>query len=128
MDKTHPPYYEPVVVERRIIADPLDFVRECRFSMGSALKYLWRAGKKPGEEERDDLQKALFFIDDCLQRAEVIPDFVARGKSEELGILAAENSWWRELLCREEPSQSRLIETQERLIERIAELNKGDKK
>ncbi len=32
------------------------------FSIGNALKYLTRAGRKPGESSRDDLYKALWYI------------------------------------------------------------------
>lgn len=38
------------------------------FDLGSALKYIRRAGRKPGESERDDLEKALFYIQDHLDR------------------------------------------------------------
>ena len=80
MDKIHPDYYAPVAAGA--VADPLDFIRACRFSIGSALKYLWRAGKKPGESEIDDLGKADFYLKDALDHGEVIPDFVARGRDD----------------------------------------------
>lgn len=41
-----------------------DFIYEKKlnFNMGSALKYLWRAGYKDGESEEKDLKKAEHYI------------------------------------------------------------------
>ncbi len=36
---------------------------ELGFSLGNAVKYILRAGKKDGEPERDDLQKALWYLE-----------------------------------------------------------------
>lgn len=56
-----------------------DFIDECGFSFafGSAIKYLWRAGKKNGESKEKDMQKCEHFL-----------KFVARreGKSIESAI------------------------------------------
>lgn len=101
MDKIHPDYYAPIVLETRIVADPLDFIRQCRFSLGSALKYLWRAGKKPGESEADDLRKASFYLKDCRNHEEIIPGFVARGRRKELEVLCEANAFWKLLLLDE---------------------------
>lgn len=43
------------------------------FSLGSALKYLCRAGKKPGAEELEDLKKARWYVDWEIRRIEPLP-------------------------------------------------------
>jgi hypothetical protein len=57
----HPPHYggandpfEPIKV---ILAWGLDFC------VGNAVKYIARAGKKPGESKVDDLKKARWYLD-----------------------------------------------------------------
>ena len=40
------------------------------FSCGSAVKYLARAGLKPGESKLTDLRKALWFVRRAVQREE----------------------------------------------------------
>ena len=122
MDKIHPKYYAPIVVEKRIVADPLDIIRECRFSLGSALKYLWRAGKKPGECEADDLRKASFYLKDCRDHDEIIPDIVARGRRKELEILCEANGFWKLLLLDECPSALRFSTALLAIESRLKEL------
>lgn len=41
---------------------------ELNFSCGSALKYILRAGKKPGESTLEDLNKALWYVQRELNR------------------------------------------------------------
>ena len=125
MDKIHPNYYAPIVVEKRIVADPLDIIRECRFSLGSALKYLWRAGKKPGECEADDLRKAAFYLKDALDHDEFIPDFVARSKRDKFEILCEKNYFWEILLLKEYSSQARFILALGELRKRLEQIKKG---
>ncbi len=36
---------------------------ELGFALGTAVKYIARAGKKPGESELEDLQKARWYLD-----------------------------------------------------------------
>jgi len=36
--------------------------------ISNAIKYLWRAGLKPGEEEKDDLNKVLWYVADYMQQ------------------------------------------------------------
>lgn len=43
-------------------------VRHMNFNLGSAMKYLWRAGFKPGESAVTDLQKARWYIEDEINR------------------------------------------------------------
>lgn len=40
------------------------------FSVGNAVKYLWRSGQKAGETALDDLKKARWYIDREIQRLE----------------------------------------------------------
>lgn len=53
--------------------EPIDICRNFGFSIGNALKYLMRKGKADGdktEEEKriEDLQKAIFYINDEIER------------------------------------------------------------
>ena len=41
----------------------ISVVEHMSFNVGSAIKYLWRAGLKPGVDARTDLEKARWFID-----------------------------------------------------------------
>lgn len=38
------------------------YIKNLTFAAGSALKYLWRAGKKDGESKEKDLKKAEHYI------------------------------------------------------------------
>jgi len=40
----------------------IDVIEHLSFNSGTAIKYLWRAGLKPGEETLDDLKKALWYV------------------------------------------------------------------
>lgn len=63
----HPPHYtsHPSGVEC------IEVVRHYSFPIGSAIKYLWRAGLKGGEDARiEDLRKAVFYIEDEITRLE----------------------------------------------------------
>jgi hypothetical protein len=40
----------------------IDVIEHMTFNSGTALKYLWRAGLKPGEETVEDLKKALWYV------------------------------------------------------------------
>ena len=53
--------------------EPLDICRHFDFAIGSALKYLMRKGKSEkslteGEQRIQDLKKAIFYIEDELNR------------------------------------------------------------
>lgn len=60
----HPDHYNahPSGVEAIII------VQEFPFSIGSALKYIWRAGLKPGVERSEDLSKTLRYLEFEIER------------------------------------------------------------
>jgi hypothetical protein len=55
----HPPHYNqhPAGIEC------IDVVEEMGFNIGNAIKYLWRAGLKPGTDNTEDLKKAAWYID-----------------------------------------------------------------
>lgn len=40
----------------------IDVVEEMGFNVGNAIKYLWRAGLKPGVDATEDLQKAGWYV------------------------------------------------------------------
>ncbi len=40
----------------------IDIIEHMTFNTGTAAKYLWRAGLKPGEETLEDLRKALWYV------------------------------------------------------------------
>lgn len=58
-DEINPKHYKdhPSGVECITIAEHMDFC------VGNAIKYLWRAGRKPTAEELIDLKKARWYID-----------------------------------------------------------------
>jgi hypothetical protein len=59
----HPPHYtsDPSGVEC------ITITRHRNFNIGNAIKYLWRAGLK-GESNVEDLRKAIFYIEDEIER------------------------------------------------------------
>lgn len=67
----HPPHYtsDPSGVEC------ITITRHRNFNIGNAIKYLWRAGLKRGDttakvdhKQIEDLEKAIFYINDEIQR------------------------------------------------------------
>jgi hypothetical protein len=62
----HPTHYtsDPSGVEC------LEITRWRNFNIGNAIKYLWRAGLKDENRTIDDLKKAIFYINDEIQRLE----------------------------------------------------------
>ena len=49
----------------------IDVIRHTPFNIGNAVKYLWRAGDKGGPEKlREDLEKALWYIQDAIDNNE----------------------------------------------------------
>ena len=48
----------------------IEIVRHHNFNIGSAIKYLWRQGLKPGEESVKDLKKAIWYIEDEIKKLE----------------------------------------------------------
>lgn len=62
----HPPHYtsDPSGVEC------IQITRHRNFNIGNAFKYLWRAGIKDDKKQIEDLQKAIFYIQDEIKRLE----------------------------------------------------------
>lgn len=62
----HPKHYtsDPSGVEC------IEITRHCNFNIGNAIKYLWRAGLKDGNSDIQDLQKAIWYIQDEIKRLE----------------------------------------------------------
>lgn len=60
----HPPHYtsDPSGVEA------ITVLRHRNYNIGNAMKYLWRAGLKNQETHVQDLQKAIFYINDEINR------------------------------------------------------------
>lgn len=54
----HPDYYSPDTIE---VIDVISAWR-LNFPLGSALKYIVRAGRKPGADRDDDLRKAIWYL------------------------------------------------------------------
>ena len=64
----HPPHYtsDPSGIEC------IQITRHRNFNVGNAIKYLWRAGIKDDAKQIEDLKKAIFYINDEINRLEGI--------------------------------------------------------
>ncbi len=60
----HPAHYNALPVEC------IDVVEHFDFCTGNAIKYLWRAGLKPGTDAVTDLRKAAWYVQRAIARAE----------------------------------------------------------
>lgn len=67
-DDINPPHYKRFPVEVIEITEHLNFNR------GSAVKYIARAGHKPGADELVDLGKAAWFINREMERLKGLSD------------------------------------------------------
>lgn len=63
MDKTNPTYYSGDACMRKIAEVTASLSGAEAFCIGQAMKYIWRAGRKDGESESDDLGKAQWYLD-----------------------------------------------------------------
>lgn len=63
----HPAHYqtEPGV-------ECIDVVEHLSFNVGNAIKYLWRAGAKPGADTVTDLEKARWYIEREIARVRAL--------------------------------------------------------
>lgn len=54
-----------------VVLEPIDIIHQCDydFDTGNALKYLMRAGKKPGNERLQDLNKCLTYVQMAIDQA-----------------------------------------------------------
>lgn len=48
--------------------EAIEITRHMNFNLGNAVKYLWRAGLKDQTKTIEDLQKAVFYINDEIAR------------------------------------------------------------
>lgn len=55
MNKIQPNHYKDKY-------DCMHFVRHMSFPLGNAFKYIWRAGTKAGETANDDIEKAIWYL------------------------------------------------------------------
>ena len=67
--------HDPVNNPTHYTSDPsgiecIQITRHRNFNIGNAFKYLWRAGLKDNGTEIQDLQKAIFYIQDEIKRIE----------------------------------------------------------
>ncbi len=46
----------------------ITIIRHMPHNVGAAMKYLWRMGLKPGESDVEDLNKAIWYLQDELKR------------------------------------------------------------
>jgi len=68
----HPQHYTSSAVCSKCKApiECIQVVEHMRFSVGNAVKYLWRAGRKSTSPLVEDLKKARWYIDREIQRLE----------------------------------------------------------
>ncbi len=66
----HPPHYNahPSGVEC------IDIIENWPFNLGTAVKYIWRAGLKPGADHVEDLQKAVWYIKREIRRLQNVSE------------------------------------------------------
>ena len=66
MSKINPDHYKlPNGIEAN------DVTRYFGFNEGNVLKYVWRAGKKEGEHRLTDLKKALWYLNQLVEKEEL---------------------------------------------------------
>ena len=61
----HPSHY--TWLKEKCGIEVLDITRHMDFNLGNAIKYILRAGKKDPAKEIEDLQKAVFYINDKIK-------------------------------------------------------------
>jgi len=88
----HPPHYN---------ADPsgvecIDIVRHRNFNVGNAIKYLWRNGLKDSDSSVQDLKKAIWYIEDEIERLDAVTNATLEPPTpeerEELDSLGSSNA------------------------------------
>ena len=70
---TETPMDDPVNHPKHYTSDPsgvecITITRHRNFNIGNAMKYLWRAGLKDSDAHVQDLEKAIFYINDEIAR------------------------------------------------------------
>lgn len=61
----HPDHYQAKDMEAIDVIEAYNL----NFSLGSAIKYILRAGRKPGEQVEEDLNKAIWYLQREIERA-----------------------------------------------------------
>lgn len=76
----HPKHYNQYPIEC------IEFKRYLSSNLGDALKYIWRAGAKPGVESKQDLEKAKWYLLDELNTGRKFPmrHFINKDKMVEV--------------------------------------------
>ena len=70
----HPSHYNALPIMCDHCGQPIECITVARhfpFNLGSAIKYFWRRGKKPGASELEDLRKARAYLDDEIRQLEL---------------------------------------------------------
>ena len=101
----HPPHYSSPFKTRQL--ECIDITRHLNFSLGNAVKYIWRAGEKGSKAKAlEDLDKAEWYLDDVGPRV-AIPDIAV----DLFELLEADSSprYWalRYLICDLDPDTAR---------------------
>ena len=52
----------------------IDVIEHMTHNIGAAIKYLWRAGLKPGEKDEKDIKKAIWYLERELERRRRMAD------------------------------------------------------
>ena len=60
----HPKHYN----EHPSGIECIEIIRWFNFNLGNVIKYIWRVGLKPGEDDIDELKKALFYLNDEIEK------------------------------------------------------------
>lgn len=69
----HPAHYNQLPARCESCEEPIeciDVVRHMNFNRGNAIKYIWRAGAKNPNTTIEDLQKAVWYLQDEISRLE----------------------------------------------------------
>lgn len=69
----------------------IEITRHRNFNIGNAIKYLWRAGVKSQTTHVEDLKKAIFYIEEEIDRLEGKPSRHVKKNKPSTGI---QNTWW----------------------------------
>lgn len=72
-DKINPSHYKDSPSKCEECGGPIEAIvvtEQMNFNLGNAVKYVWRAGKKPGSDIVEDLKKARWYLDREIQRIE----------------------------------------------------------
>ena len=89
MENNYERVYHPNYYMDESGVECIDVARHKTFNVGNALKYLWRAGRKHEDgiddvdKEIEDLQKAVFYLNDEITRLEVLKRTACNGSTRQ---------------------------------------------